>query len=144
MKHHHIYDSGKCYLVQIGTHPHRVRKAFSTLDAAVAFRDSVLASLPEKPAVIPKVKPKRRKRVPTPPGDELSALRLDSSAPSGLSWVAGAGKRVGHAGWAVPGGYAVRINGRVLRCARIIQALRGPTQAERIAASKARTKRLAR
>lgn len=136
MKHHHVYDAGSYYLVQIGTHPNRVRKTFSALPDALAFRDDVLAKLPPKPEAKPK--PVRKKRaVNTKPGpDVLATVRLDSSAPSGLSWTAGTGKQRGHAGWVVPGGYAVRVLGTIYRCAVLVAALQGPTMAERIAQHK--------
>jgi len=57
MKHHHIYDAGTHFMVQVGTHPNRVRKAFSTLDAAIAFRDSLGVVAPKKAAPKPKPKP---------------------------------------------------------------------------------------
>lgn len=56
MKHHHIYDAGTHYMVQVGTHPNRIRKTFSTLDAAIAFRDSLGVQAPKK--AVPKPKPK--------------------------------------------------------------------------------------
>jgi hypothetical protein len=51
MKHHHIHDAGKYYMVQVGTHPNRVRKTFTTIEAAIEFRDSlgVKAPAPRKP-----------------------------------------------------------------------------------------------
>lgn len=40
-KHSSIYDAGTHYMVQIGTHPNRIRKTFPQLSDAIAYRDYV-------------------------------------------------------------------------------------------------------